>query len=287
MIRVLIIALVCVACGSKGNDKEDKEIDQYINHDYGPHLSRVYAARAAYADIKAEDVVEKPGMVRYRIHDVALPFLNQSIEGLSKITPPASAKQFHENELAVLKRERDAISDMDKTLDNPDLFKTAHGVMMEAQEGVMSSERALDKLLADHHLKLADLPKAEIPKPPAVEAPPPKATEDIGPNCKEGTAKRAADDFVTCETEMMFSPPETVAGTPRESVVVCGPGELVYAPTGAVVSCISFGKLKIGETDIAKGAKITFGDNAHVMSAVLPDGKSLCFGDNNASIPCP
>lgn len=295
MIRVLVIALALLACGKQGNGQADKEIDQYINHDYGPHLSRVFAARAAYADIKADDILEKPATVRYRIHDVALPFLNQSLDGLSKITPPAAAKQYHESEIEVLTRERDAIAEMDKALDNPEMFKVAHARMMDVQEGVMSSERSLDKLLADHHLVLANLPKVEIPKqqdpaPPAAQpAQPaqPRATEDIAPNCKEGTAKRAADDFVTCETELMFSPPETVAGTPRESVVVCGPGELIYAPTGAVVSCVSVGKLKIGETDIAKGAKITFGDKAHVMKAVLPDGKSLCFDDNNASTPCP
>jgi hypothetical protein len=156
--------------------------------------------------------------------------------------------------------------------------------MMDAQEGVMSSERSLDKLLADHHLELADLPKVEIPKQQE-QAPVP--TSNDPPQCKPSTAKRAADDFVTCETELMFSPPETPASTPRESVVACGPGELVIAPSGAIVSCISFGKLKIGETDIPKGAKITFGDKAHVMKAEPPDGKPLCFDDKNATVPCP
>jgi hypothetical protein len=297
--KVLALCLVglVVACGGKKNSVDSKAIDTYVNQDLAPQLAKVVAARAAYGSVRAVDIDEQPEKMRWLFRDVAAPFLKQAVAGASSLTPPAAAKQLHEETLSLWKRESDIIGAMAAATDPVDAakFKEAHAQMMEIQEAVMSWDKKLQALLDNSGgLKLKPLPDVAIPEPKLDEAPPAApaagsaaAAAPTSNMCKEGTDVANEDGSITCVTEMMFSPPETPAGTAKDSVVACGPGRLVYAKDGKVASCVSASSVTVGETKLEKGTTITFGANASVREAVLPDGKQLCFDENAKQAACP
>ncbi len=282
----LAIVLVVVGCGSRKPDGAP-DVDRYINTELAPYLARALAARAGYGDISADDFEQRPSRTRYRIRDAALPLLGEALDGASKLVPPAGARQLHDDFLVTLRAERDAIAEMAAAFEPPDgaKFRSGHAKMMDAQDDVSRWERTLDHTLAANGLKLKPLPDVKIPEPvaePAPAAPPP-----LPAACKAGTAKVAADRSVACESEYIFAPPETVAGTPKESVVVCGAGPITYGPDGAVTSCVLRGSVVIGSETIPRGSQVVLGPKARVMKAVLEGGKGLCFDDEARSKPCP
>jgi hypothetical protein len=296
VLALCLVALV-VACGGKKNTVDSKAIDTYVNQDLAPQLAKVVAARAAYGSVRAVDIDEQPAKMKYLFRDVAAPFLKQAVAGASALTPPPAAKEVHEDTLRLWKRESDIISAMAAATDPPDpaKFKEAHAQMMELQESVIHWDAKLQALLdAGGGLKLKPLPDVQIPEVKIDEAPPAApaagsaaAAAPTSNMCKDGTDVANEDGSVTCVTEMMFTPPETPAGTPKDSVVACGPGRLAYAKDGKVASCVSAGSVTVGDTKLDKGTTITFGANASVREAVLPDGKQLCFDENAKQAACP
>ncbi|HUS30722.1 MAG TPA: hypothetical protein VMZ53_19565 [Kofleriaceae bacterium] len=299
--KSLVIALVVVVlagCGGKKKKEDSQVVDAYVNVDLAPQLAKVVAARSAYGSVRAVDIDEQPEKMKWLFRDVAAPFLKEAVAGASVLTPPPAAKQLHEDTLGLWKRESDIISAMAAATDPVDSakFKEAHAQMMDLQESVMSWDRKLQTLLdASGGLKLKPLPDVKIPEP-KLDAPDPIAVAagsaaPAGPNgvpamCKAGTDVAQDDGSLVCETEMMFANPETPAGTPKEQVVACGPGRVVYDKAGKVVSCVSFASVTVGDTKLDKGTTITFGANASIREAVLPDGKQLCF-ENAKQVDCP
>lgn len=173
------------------------------------------------------------------------------------------------------------------TLRNPAKFRTGHQKMMDAQESVTRWEHELDQTLASHGLKLKALPDVPIPEPKPDPAPGSAAPTEPA-LCKTGTATFAADGSVTCETEMLFSPPETAADTPKESIVMCGPGgPLSFGADGVLTGCTLESKLLVGSETLPKRTSVVLGPHGKVTKAVLPDGKGLCFDDEAKSKPCP
>ncbi|NVB84214.1 MAG: hypothetical protein HOV81_37910 [Kofleriaceae bacterium] len=288
-----IVLVLGVACGSKKKEG-GADVDRYINTDLAPYLARALAARAGYADITAEDFEKRPSRTKYRIRDAALPLLTEAVEGASKLTPPPAAKQLHDDFVATVKAERDAIAEMAAAFDppDPDKFRRGHAKMMDAQASVMRWERKLDETLASHGLKLRPLPDVKIPEAKADEpvadgSGGSAAAPKVHGMCKADSEKAAPDGSVTCATEYVFAPPETVAGTPKESVVLCGPGgPLTYGPDGVLSGCQLESNLVIGTETIPKGSRVVLGAQARVTKAVLPNGNGICFDERLKSKPC-
>jgi len=288
-VLALCLVLALVACGGKKNSADSKAIDTYVNQDLAPLLAKVVAARSAYGSVRAVDIDEEPAKMKWLFRDVAAPFLKQAVTGLSAITPPPAAKQLHADTLSLWKRESDIIGAMAAATDPIDApkFKEAHGQMMDLQESVNAWDRSLQAVLDNAGgLKLKPLPDVAIPEPKLDEAPPQPAPAPTT-MCKAGTDVANADGTTTCETEMMFSPPETPSTTPKYAMVVCGPGRLVYDSASKVTSCVSAASVQVGDTQLDKGTTITFGPNASVREAVLPDGKELCFDEKGKQAACP
>lgn len=292
----LCLVVAVVACGGKKNAADSKAIDTYVNQDLAPLLAKVVAARSAYGTVRAVDIDEQPEKMRWLFRDVAAPFLKEAVAGASAVTPPAAAKALHEETLSLWKRESDIIGAMAAATDPMDAakFKEAHAQMMDLQESVMSWDRKLQALLdGNGGLKLKPLPDVKIPEPkldepsPAQPAAGSAAAAPTSNMCKEGTDVANEDGSITCVTDMMFSPPETPAGTPKDSVVACGPGRLAYTKDGKVASCVSASAVTVGDTKLEKGTTITLGANAGVREAVLPDGRQLCFDENAKLADCP
>jgi hypothetical protein len=294
--KVLALAIVLVlgvACGSK-KKAGAADVDRYINTDLAPYLARALAARAGYGDITAEDFEKRTSRTRYRIRDAALPLLTEAVEGASRLTPPPAVRQLHDDFIATVKTEREAIAEMAAAFDpaDADKFRRGHARMMDAQSAVMRWERALDETLASNGLKLRPLPDVKIPEArpdepvadgSAGSAAPPK----VPGMCKADSVTTAPDGTVTCATEYMFAPPETVAGTPKESVVLCGPGgPLTYGPDGVLTGCHLESNLVVGADTIPKGSSVVLGPSARVTKAVLPNGNGLCFDERLRSKPC-
>ncbi|HTL37086.1 MAG TPA: hypothetical protein VL326_28320 [Kofleriaceae bacterium] len=289
--KVLALCLVValVACGGKKNSSDSKAIDTYVNQDLAPLLAKVVAARSAYGSVRAVDIQGEPAKMKWLFRDVAAPFLKEAVAGLSAVTPPPAAKQLHADTLSLWKRESDIIGAMAAATDPIDegKFQDAHAQMMDLQESVMAWDRKLQALLdSSGGLKLKPLPDVKIPEPKLDEAPAQPAPAPTT-MCKAGTDVENEDGSMTCETEMMFSPPETPPSTPKYALVVCGPGRLVYTKERKVASCVSAATVHVGDTQLDKGTTITFGANTKVREAVLPDGKQLCFDESGKQAACP
>ena len=300
---VLCLAVAVLACGSKKNAADSKAIDNYVNVDLAPHLAKVVAARSAYGDVKATDIDEQPDKMKWLFRDVAAPFLSQAVAGASAITPPPAAKELHEAALSLWKKERDIINAMAAATDPIDAekFKAAHAQIMDLQESVNSFDRRLQALLDNNGgLKLKPLPDVKIPDPKLDEPPAPAAgsAEVVAGGaagsaevtakptwCKAGTDALQDDGNIHCETEQMFSPPEIPATTPKDHVVVCGPGRLVVGKDGKVVSCVASTAFMVGKRKFEKGVKVTFGYNASV-SQINSDAWDGCFDETGQETEC-
>jgi hypothetical protein len=165
--RLVAIALCAlVACGGKA---ADSAVDQYINKDFAPTHAKILAGRKAYGDVNAADVDEpgKLAFLRFRIAEVAAPFLAQALDESRTITPPPAAKAFHEYTIAVLTDEAPALAAMATALSPVDAaaFKAAHARMMEVQGRVITWEEFRTRLLSEAHVELGPLPKVSIPEP--------------------------------------------------------------------------------------------------------------------------
>ena len=168
--KVVALCLVALAaaCGGKKNSVDSKAIDTYVNQDLAPQLAKVVAARSAYGSVRAVDIDEQPEKMRWLFRDVAAPFLKEALAGASALTPPAAAKQVHEDALSLWKRESDIIGAMAAATEPVDAakFKEAHAQMMDLQESVMSWDRKLQALLdSSGGLQLKPLPDVKIPEP--------------------------------------------------------------------------------------------------------------------------
>lgn len=160
------LVLGCVI-GCSGQ-KTDKAVDDYINKDFAPAHAKIVAAREAYYRIAAADI-DRPGkleQLRFNLRDVAAPFLAQALEETKLLTPPAGAKDFHDDTLSTLRAEHAAISELAAALDppNPDAFKAAHAKMMDAQTYVFRWEEGRQRTLLRAGVKLAPLPKPRLPE---------------------------------------------------------------------------------------------------------------------------
>lgn len=293
---VLCLAIGALACGGKKNAADSKAIDKYVNVDLAPHLAKVVAARSAYGDVKATDIDEAPDKMKWLFRDVAAPFLAQAIAGASAITPPPAAKDVHEAALSLWKKERDIVNAMAAATDPIDAekFKAAHAQIMDLQESVNSFDRKLQALLdANGGLKLAPLPDVKIPEPKLDDPPAPSAAGSAEVTnkpswCKAGTDAPDDDGNIACETEITFSPPGIPATTPKDQLVVCGPGRIAVAKTGTLVSCVASSSFNVGKKKFDKGATVKFGSSglgAFVME-VRVDGGLECFDETGAPTEC-
>jgi len=114
--------------------------------------------------------------LKFRIAEVAAPFLVQALDESKKLTPPPGAKDFHAATISVLEQEAPALLAMREALDPVDAaaFKAAHARIMDVTERVLRWEDHRDQLLAGAHVKLGPLPKVSLPEP---TQPTPKAPE--------------------------------------------------------------------------------------------------------------
>jgi hypothetical protein len=278
MRSIAVFCLLLVACGKKS--APDADVDRYVNQELAPHLAKILAARAGYDDISAA-YIESPGNVpnlTHRLTDAAYPFLTQALDALKKLAPPEKAKLLHDDLVLIVQAEQAAIGEMSKALDPVDVeaFKAGHAKMMDVQEGIMLWDRKLGRTLAENGVKLKPLPDVEVPKPRAAAEPARPAAPATPPMCSEGTVTHHdTGEPRSCTTEMMFAAPDTDPATPKDQMVLCGPGELTYDTRGMLVGCTVFSDLDVGGTKIPKGSKVTLGEKAKVVSAVLPDGKTF------------
>jgi hypothetical protein len=161
---LLVISLFVVACGATA----DTAVDQYINKDFAPTHAKIIAARQAYADVNATDVDERGKLeyLRFRIAQVAAPFLAQALEESKKLAPPAAAKTFHDYTISVLTDEAPALAKMAAALSPVDAgaFKAAHARMMEIQARVFTWEEFRTRMLTGAHVELGTLPRVAIPE---------------------------------------------------------------------------------------------------------------------------
>jgi len=157
-----------LACGSKS---ADPAVDQFINKDFAPTHAKILAARKAYGDVSASDIDEpgKLAFLKFRIAEVAAPFLAQALDESRKLTPPTAAKDFHAATISVLAEESLALGSMATALANGDAaaFKAGHQRMMDVTERVIRWEDHRDQLLKGAHVKLGPLPNVTIPEAPA------------------------------------------------------------------------------------------------------------------------
>jgi hypothetical protein len=164
--RVLLLAAwFVVACGAS----TDTAVDTYINKDFAPTHAKIIAARQAYADVNANDIDEpgKLGYLRFRVAQVAAPFLAQALEESKKVTPPPGAKTFHDFTISVLTDEAPVLAQMAAALSPVDAtaFKAAHARMMEIQTYVFKWEEFRTRMLTSAHVALGKLPRVAIPEP--------------------------------------------------------------------------------------------------------------------------
>ena len=280
MRSIAVLCLFLVACGKKS--APDADVDRYVNQELAPHLAKILAARAGYDDISAANIESSANLpnLTHRLTDAAHPFLTQALDALKKLAPPEKAKLLHEDLVLIVQEEQAAIGQMSKALDpiDVDAFKAGHAKMMDVQERILSWDRKLGRTLAENSVKLKPLPDVVVPKPravaPSARAEPAKPATP--PMCSTGTVTHHdTGEPKSCTTEMMFAAPDTDPATPKHQMVLCGPGELTYDTKGTLVGCTVASELDVGGTKIPKGSKVTLGEKAKVVSAVLPDGKTF------------
>lgn len=302
---VLCLAIAAFACGgkkknaaeSKANPAESKAdskaIDIFVNTDLAPHLANVVAARSGYQGMQPTEIDSQPDKVRYFIREVAAPLMSKAVAGASALTPPPAAKDVHEAALSLWKKERDLLAAMAAATDpvDADKFKASLAQLMALQDSITSWDKKLQALLDDNGgLKLKRLPDVWVPAPGETTAPGADAKADVTPTqCKAGTAmgSPSGDGTFQCMTEMTFNPPPSApAGTPKESVLLCGPGTLQFQKDGTLLMCISQAAITVGDAKIAAGSAITLDPSGTRVTVMDPD-RAVCFDAAGKPAKCP
>ena len=296
--RTLVIVMCALAIGGCANKRPDAAVDRYINQELAPHLAKILAARAWLRRHQGGRRREprQPGEPDPPAHRCCAA-VTQAADGLSKLTPPPSIEYLHAGLLDIAKEEQAAVADMSAALAPVDVakFKAGHDRLMSIQERVVAWEGKLDTALREHAVTMKPLPDVDIPKP-REQAPTPPAAAGFAAPCDPATKVVTGGAVVectltegyelcgagkatfhpngkpkTCTSEMMFAPPETEAGTPKDQVVLCGPGELTRGADGVVEACTLASDM-VGTTRVGKGAKVTLGAKAKVTQVILGDG---------------
>lgn len=159
-IATVLLVLGLVACGSKAEKPDKAAVEKYINTDLNGLIGMLWVGKKPLETIKPDHFDTAHGWFARpsALETIVIPRMDQVVAGAAKITAPEAMKTLHQQLVDVATGYRDVAKELGDAVAAEDKakFTAAHAKLMEGQERYQHWQQAMDVVLAEYQIKLAD-----------------------------------------------------------------------------------------------------------------------------------